>query len=348
VVDRFLGRGRDAGTSVRPRERDTTVDAPVPAPALDPKQATWERVQLARNLRRPRILELVGSMADEFVELHGDRLFGDDAAVVTGLAKIGDRRVVVVGQQKGADTDENIRRNFGMPHPEGYRKAMRIMELAERFGLPIVTFVDVPGAHPGPESEERGIAESIARSIGLMSRLRTPIVVVITGEGGSGGALAIAVGDVIVALENAVYSVISPEGCAAILWRTADEAPTAALAMRMTAPEQQALGVVDIVVAEPGAGAHTDLVETARRIRDVVIEQLDALAAIPLDDLVEARYRRFRNLGAFREVEAAPPPMPERPGLADRLRNLLDSGRWSGIPNIPAGRRDEPPARDEV
>ena len=348
MVDRFLGRSRDAGTSVRPRDRDAAVDGAAPAPALDPKQATWERVQLARNLRRPRILELIGSMADEFVELHGDRLFGDDAAVVAGLAKIGDRRVVVVGQQKGADTDENIRRNFGMPHPEGYRKAMRIMELAERFGLPIVTFVDVPGAHPGPESEERGIAESIARSIGLMSRLRTPIVVVITGEGGSGGALAIAVGDVIVALENAVYSVISPEGCAAILWRTADEAPTAALAMRMTAPEQQALGVVDIVVAEPGAGAHTDPVETARRIRDVVIGQLDALAAISLDDLVEARYRRFRNLGAFREVEAPPPPTPERPGLADRLRNLLDSGRWSGIPNIPAGRRDQPPARDEV
>jgi len=316
--------------------------------SADPKQATWERVQLARNLRRPRILELVGAMADEFVELHGDRLFGDDEAVVTGLARIGDRRVVVIGQQKGADTEVNIRRNFGMPHPEGYRKAMRVMELAERFGLPIVTFVDVPGAHPGPESEERGIAESIARSIALMSRLRMPIVVVITGEGGSGGALAIAVGDVIIALENAVYSVISPEGCAAILWRTADEAPTAALAMKMTAPEQQALGVVDIVIAEPGAGAHTDPAETARRIRDVIDEQLDALIAIPLDALVEARYRRFRNLGAFREVEAPPPPTPERPGLADRLRNLLDPGRWSGIQNIPAGRRDELPARDEV
>jgi acetyl-CoA carboxylase carboxyl transferase alpha subunit len=322
--------------------------APTAVATADPKQATWDRVQLARNLRRPRILELLASMADEFVELHGDRLFGEDEAVVTGLARIGDRRVVVIGQQKGADTEENIRRNFGMPHPEGYRKAMRVMELAERFGLPIVTFVDVPGAHPGPESEERGIAESIARSIALMSRLRTPIVVVITGEGGSGGALAIAVGDVIVALENAVYSVISPEGCAAILWRTSDEAATAAVAMRMTAPEQQALGVVDIVLAEPGAGAHTDPVETARRIRNVIIEQLDTLTAVPLDALVEARYRRFRNLGAFREVEAAPPPTPERPGLADRLRNLLDPGRWSGIQNIPAGRQDELPARDEV
>jgi acetyl-CoA carboxylase carboxyl transferase alpha subunit len=344
VVDRILGRGRDhpAGAST-----DQLADPPTP---LDPKAATWARVQVARNLRRPRILELVDALADEFVELHGDRLFGDDEAVVTGLARIGERRVVVVGQQKGADTDENIRRNFGMPHPEGYRKAMRIMELAERFGLPIVTFVDVPGAHPGPESEERGIAEAIARSIGLMSRLRTPIVVVITGEGGSGGALAIAVGDVVIALENAVYSVISPEGCASILWRTADEAATAALAMRMTAPEQQALGVVDLVLAEPGEGAHTDVAETARRIRRVVLEQLEVLTAIPLDELVEARYRRFRSLGSFREVEAPPPPLPERPGLADRLRNLLDPGRWSGISTNPTGRAEprELPARDEV
>jgi acetyl-CoA carboxylase carboxyl transferase subunit alpha len=339
MVDRIRNRGRDSA----PQPAGEAATAPT-----DPKQATWERVQLARNLRRPRILELVGEMADDFVELHGDRLFGDDEAVVAGLAKIGERRVVVIGQQKGADTEENIRRNFGMPHPEGYRKAMRVMELAERFGLPIVTFVDVPGAHPGPESEERGIAEAIARSIGLMSRLRTPIVVVITGEGGSGGALAIAVGDVVIALENAVYSVISPEGCAAILWRTADEAATAAVAMKMTAPEQQALGVIDIVIPEPAAGAHADPAETARRIREVVVDQLEALSAVPLDVLVEQRYRRFRNLGAYREVEAPPPPIPERPGLADRLRNLLDPGRWSGIPNIPAGRRDELPARDEV
>ncbi|MEO5939510.1 MAG: acetyl-CoA carboxylase carboxyltransferase subunit alpha [Candidatus Limnocylindrales bacterium] len=341
MVDRILGRGRDGA-------RSSTDGASVALPPADPKAETWARVQLARNLRRPRILELLPELADEFVELHGDRLYGDDEAVVAGFARIGERRIVVLGQQKGADTDENIRRNFGMPHPEGYRKAMRVMELAERLGLPIVTFVDVPGAHPGPESEERGIAEAIARSIGLMSRLRTPIVVVITGEGGSGGALAIAVGDVVIALENAVYSVISPEGCASILWRTADEAPTAAVAMKMTAREQQALGIVDLVIAEPAGGAHTDPVETARRIRSVVTEQLDALLAIPLDALVEARYRRFRTIGAYREVEAPTPPTPERPGIGDRLRNLLDPGRWSGVSAIPAGRRDELPARDEV
>jgi acetyl-CoA carboxylase carboxyl transferase subunit alpha len=345
VVDRILGRGRDGRDGRAPTASEPELS---PAAPTDPRAATWARVQLARNLRRPRILDLMPELAEEFIELHGDRLFGDDEAVVAGLARIGDRRVVVVGQQKGADTDENIRRNFGMPHPEGYRKAMRIMELGERLGLPIVTFVDVPGAHPGPESEERGIAEAIARSIGLMSRLRVPIVVVITGEGGSGGALAIAVGDVVIALENAVYSVISPEGCASILWRTADEAQTAALAMKMTAPDQQALGVVDIVVPEPPGGAHEDPAETARRIRSVVVEQLDALARLPVDELVEARYRRFRSLGAFREVEAAPPPAPERPGLADRLRNLLDPGRWSGISSIPAGRHDDLPARDEV
>jgi acetyl-CoA carboxylase carboxyl transferase alpha subunit len=343
VVERIRNRGRDAAA------RAAAGDASAPASEpRDPKAETWARVQLARNIRRPRILDLLPLIADDFVELHGDRLFGDDEAVVTGFARIGDRRVVVVGQQKGADTEENIRRNFGMPHPEGYRKSMRVMELAERLGMPVVTFVDVPGAHPGPESEERGIAEAIARSIGLMSRLRTPIVVVITGEGGSGGALAIAVGDVVIALENAVYSVISPEGCASILWRTADEAATAAVAMKMTAPDQQALGIIDLVIPEPGAGAHTDHVETARRIRSIVVEQLDALAAVPLDELVEARYRRFRAIGAYREVEAPPPVIPERPGLADRLRNLLDPGRWSGVPSNPAARRDELPARDEV
>ena len=330
------------GESARPASDEATTEA-------DTRDAVWARVQLARNLKRPRTLEFVAAMTDDFVELHGDRLFGDDAAIVVGLARLDGRRVVVVGQQKGADTDENIRRNFGMPHPEGYRKAMRVMELAERFGLPVITFVDVPGAHPGPESEERGIAEAIARSIGLMSRLRTPIVTVITGEGGSGGALAIAVGDVVIALENAVYSVISPEGCASILWRTADEAPAAALAMRMTAADQLALGVVDIVVPEPGAGAHIDPGETARRLKAIVIDRLDALEALTIDELLGSRYRRYRALGSYTEAEMPEPTAPPAGrGLGDRLRDLLDPGRRGFGAAVPTWSRDEPPAREEV
>ena len=337
---------------LRNRTRDADV-APVetPAPPVDATAANWARVQLARSLRRPRTLELLGVMADEFVELHGDRVFGDDEAVVAGFATIGGHRVAVVGQQKGADTEENLRRSFGMPHPEGYRKAMRVMELAERSGLPVVTFVDVPGAHPGPESEERGIAEAIARSIGLMTRLRTPIVTVITGEGGSGGALAIAVGDVVLALENAVYSVISPEGCASILWRTSDEAPAAALAMKMSVIDQQALGVVDEVISEPPEGAHTDHEETGRRLKAVLVRELERLEAIPLDVLVDMRYRRYRSLGAYAELEgpAPTPAVPPRPGLADRLRGLFEAGqRAIPAPPIPVGRRDEPPAREDV
>jgi acetyl-CoA carboxylase carboxyl transferase alpha subunit/acetyl-CoA carboxylase carboxyl transferase beta subunit len=314
----------------------------------DPRDAVWARVQLARNLGRPRTLEFVAAMTDGFVELHGDRLFGDDAALVAGLARLDGRRVAVIGQQKGADTEQNIRRNFGMPHPEGYRKAMRIMELAERFGLPIITFVDVPGAHPGPESEERGIAEAIARSIGLMSRLRTPIVTVITGEGGSGGALAIAVGDVVIALENAVYSVISPEGCASILWRTADEAPAAALAMKMTAADQQVLGVVDVVVPEPGEGAHAEPAETARRLKAIVLDRLAALDALTIDQLLDSRYRRYRALGSYTEAETPELAQPAGRGLGDRLRDLLDPGRRAVGSAVPSWSRDEPPAREEV
>ena len=319
------------------------------APSATSRDEVWARVQLARSLRRPRTLEFVAAMTDGFVELHGDRLFGDDAAIVAGLARLDGRRVVVLGQQKGADTDENIRRNFGMPHPEGYRKAMRVMELADRFGLPVITFVDVPGAHPGPESEERGIAEAIARSIGLMSRLRTPIITVITGEGGSGGALAIAVGDVVIALENAVYSVISPEGCASILWRSADEAATAAAAMRMSAADQHALGVVDIVVPEPGEGAHDDPEETAKRLRAIILDRLTALEVLSIDELVDQRYRRYRALGAYTEV--APMETPERVdrSLADRLRELLDPGRRALTPGSEIwSRDDDPPAREEV
>ncbi|MFL5758074.1 MAG: acetyl-CoA carboxylase carboxyltransferase subunit alpha [Chloroflexota bacterium] len=345
MVDRLLGRGRDGRDGHGSPADIALLVAPAPPETRDD---VWRRVQLARNLRRPRILELLPLLADDVVELHGDRLFGDDPAMVTALARIDGHRVVVIGQQKGAETEENIRRNFGMPHPEGYRKAMRAMELAERFGLPVVSLVDVPGAHPGPESEERGIAEAIARSIGLMTRLRTPIVTVITGEGGSGGALAIAVGDVVIALENAVYSVISPEGCASILWRTAEEAPAAAAAMRMTAAEQHELGVIDIVVPEPGEGAHADHAETARRLRTAIVAELDQLAGIPVDELVEARYRRYRNLGAYAEIAtpASSPTPAARASLAERLRGLIDAGRGAAA-QLP-GRRDEPPARDDV
>ena len=223
--------GPDPARSPRPDPADAPASDPItgfgPGIALDDEvtAAVWARVQLARHRHRPRTLELLAAMADEFVELHGDRLFRDDGAIVGGFASIAGRRVMVIGHQKGAETDENIRRNFGMAHPEGYRKAMRLMELAERFRLPVVTLVDTPGASPGPGAEERGVAEAIARSIGRMLRLRTPIVTAITGEGGSGGALAIAVGDVVLALDNAVYSVITPEGCASILWRAPELAP---------------------------------------------------------------------------------------------------------------------------
>ena len=317
MVDRLLGRGRE--TVGEPSTR--------PSAPIDPEAAVWARVQLARNLRRPRTLELIREMADEWIELHGDRAFGDDAAIVAGFARIGERRVMVIGHQKGAETDENIRRNFGMPHPEGYRKAMRAMALAERFRLPVVTFVDTPGAFPGPASEERGVAEAIARSVGLMSRLRTPIVTIITGEGGSGGALAIAVGDVVIGLENAVYSVISPEGCASILWRTADQAPAAALAMRMSAADQLELGVLDAIVEEPGEGAHADHAETARRLKPVILERLTELEAEPVDALLERRYARYRALGPFREIAGVAPLQPERQTLASRLQDLIEAGR---------------------
>ncbi|MEO6206576.1 MAG: acetyl-CoA carboxylase carboxyltransferase subunit alpha, partial [Candidatus Limnocylindrales bacterium] len=345
----LTGPSNAAGGDPEARPSTGTVLPPLEADAAArTRDEVWARVQNARSLRRPRTLEFVAAMTDDFVELHGDRLFGDDAAMVAGLARLDGRRIVVIGQQKGSDTDENIRRNFGMPHPEGYRKAIRVMELAERFGLPVVTFVDVPGAHPGPESEERGIAEAIARSIGLMTRLRTPIVTIITGEGGSGGALAIAVGDVVIALENAVYSVISPEGCASILWRSPDEAATAAAAMRMSAGDQYALGVVDLVVPEPGDGAHAEPAETAARLRAIVIDRLAALDALTLEVLVESRYRRYRALGAYTEV--AQPEVPERPdrSLGERLRDLLDPGRRGVAQGNDGWSRDDPPAREEV
>jgi acetyl-CoA carboxylase carboxyl transferase alpha subunit len=327
VVDRLLGRNHG---DAAPENRNAEV---------------WAHVQQARNLKRPHTLELLKVIADEFIELHGDRLFGDDSAIVAGVARISGRRVVVIGFQKGADTEENIRRNFGLPHPEGYRKAMRVMDLAERYAMPVLTFVDVQGAFPGAAAEERGIAEAIAKSVGMMTRLRTPIVVVITGEGGSGGALGLAVGDVVLALDNSIYSVISPEGCAAILWRSSDQSQAAAVAMKVTAGEQVELGIIDSVIPEPGEGAHTDPPETARRIRDVVIEHLDTLGRMSIDDLIEARYQRYRAYGPY-TVADRPTAPPERTGIGDRLRGLLSTRPT--MPAFPGARRPGPSNREEV
>ena len=311
--------------AVKPSANDGSAPTAVNQDEL--RAAVWSRVQLARNVHRPHTLELIRAMANEVVELHGDRLFRDDPAVVGGFCRIDGRRAVFVGHQKGNEVNENIRRNFGMPHPEGYRKAIRLFTLAERLQLPVVTFVDTPGAFPGPESEERGVAEAIARSIQVMCGLRTPIVTVITGEGGSGGALALAVGDVVIALENSIYSVISPEGASSILWRSPDNAQQAAVAMRITANEQFTLGVVDEVVAEPGGGAHEDPAEVARALRARIAYHLDALAGRDRRTLLDARYARYRRMGEFKVVTPSGEERPERTGFTERIRHLLESGR---------------------
>jgi len=277
---------------------------------LASRVSAWEAVQAARNIQRPHTLDVIGRVFDRFNELHGDRGFRDDPAIVGGIADLDGRPVVIVGEQKGASTEENIARNFGMPHPEGYRKAMRLYRLAEKFHLPLVTFVDTPGAYPGPEGEERGQAEAIAQSILLMARLQTPIIVVILGEGGSGGALALGVGDVVLALQNAIYSVISPEGAAAILWRSATEAEKAANALKLAATDLLKLGIVDGLIPEPSGGAHTDPQATIAAIKAALIVQLDRLGRVPIADLLSARYERYRHIGVV--VEPLPGAVPAK------------------------------------
>ncbi|HAM56828.1 MAG: acetyl-CoA carboxylase carboxyltransferase subunit alpha [Candidatus Rokubacteria bacterium GWC2_70_24] len=261
----------------------------------------WQRAQLARHPKRPHALDLFRLLLTDFVELHGDRVFGDDMAIVGGLAGFEGEPVVVVGHQKGRDTRENIARNFGMPHPEGYRKALRLMQLAEKFGKPVITFIDTPGAYPGLGAEERGQAEAIARNLREMAGLRTPIISVVTGEGGSGGALAIGVANRVLMLEHAIYSVISPEGCAAILWGDASKAPEAARLMRTTAPDLQRLGIIDGVVPEPVGGAHRNWEEAAGNLRTVLREHLRQLRPRSPGELVQDRYEKFRRIGVFDE-----------------------------------------------
>src|SRR5215813_10846894 len=259
----------------------------------------WQRAQIARHPKRPHALDFFRLLLDDFVELHGDRVYGDDMAIVGGLAVFEGAPVVVLGHQKGRDTRENIARNFGMPHPEGYRKALRLMQLAAKFGKPIVTFIDTPGAFPGLGAEERGQGEAIARNLREMAGLGTPIVCVVTGEGGSGGALAIGMGNRVLMLEYAVYSVISPEGCAAILWGEASKAQEAAQLMRVTAPDLLKLGVIDGVVPEPLGGAHRNWEETAENLRVALRKALGELRRRSSETLVADRFEKFRKIGVF-------------------------------------------------
>jgi acetyl-CoA carboxylase carboxyl transferase subunit alpha len=259
----------------------------------------WQRVQIARHTSRPFMLDYVAHAFTDFCELHGDRHIGDDASMPGGFARLGDRRVVVIGHQKGRDTKENLKRNFGSAHPEGYRKALRLMKLAEKFGLPVIALIDTPGAFPGIGAEERNIAEAIAFNLREMMLLKVPIVAVVLGEGGSGGALGIGVADRVIMLENAYYSVISPEGCAAILWKHRKHAPEAAEAMKLVAPDLKKLDLIDDVVPEPRGGAHHDHKVTAAAFRDVVSRHLDELEKMSVSKLLDARYDKFRNFGEW-------------------------------------------------
>lgn len=258
-----------------------------------------QTLQIARHPNRPSTLDYLGYLVPDFLELHGDRAFADDAAIVGGIGRLDGAPVVVIGHQKGRNVKERVKRNFGMPHPEGYRKAQRLMLLAERFGRPVITFIDTPGAYPGLGAEERGQSEAIAASLRLMARLAVPIVAVVIGEGGSGGALALGVADRILMLEHSVYSVISPEGCAAILWKSADKADDAADALKMTAKDLLALGVIDEIVSEPLGCAHRNHAAMAAALKKSIGQHLAQLSDLPSEDLLAARYEKFRKMGVY-------------------------------------------------
>ncbi len=266
---------------------------------IEKTMTTWEIVQEARHVDRPNITAYIKGMCDDFMELHGDRLCGDDRALIGGFATIGGEKVVLIGHRKGCSVEENIESNFGMASPEGYRKAMRLMRLAEKYRLPVVSLVDTPGAYPGSEAEARGQAEAIAHNLEFMARLRTPFVVVVCGEGGSGGALGIAVGDRILMQQNAVYSVISPEGCASILWRDGKKAPEAAEALKITAQSLLSLGVIDAIIEEPVGGAHRRPASAISRVKKAILAELRKLRQIPMDELLEQRYQKFAAMGRF-------------------------------------------------
>jgi len=299
--------------SLRQMAQDRSYDmlteiAPLEAKLADLRREIYrnlspmQRVQVARHPRRPYTLDYIDRVFTDFVEIKGDRLFRDDPAIVGGWARLEGRSVVVIGHQKGRDTKENLRRNFGMPHPEGYRKALRLMHMAERFGAPVITLIDTPGAYPGLGAEERGQAEAIARNLEEMAALRIPFVAVVTGEGGSGGALALGVADRLLMLENAIYSVISPEGCAAILWRDATQKERAAEALRLTAPDLQRLGIIDEIVPEPPGAAHTNPDGAAGSLSEALNRHVTELAALAPDERRNLRVDKYRRMGQFTEA----------------------------------------------
>ncbi|MEE9345231.1 MAG: acetyl-CoA carboxylase carboxyl transferase subunit alpha [Methylococcales bacterium] len=268
--------------------------------------SAWQISQLSRHPLRPYSLDYLEAIFDDFHELHGDRAFADDAAIVGGLARLDGRAVMVIGHQKGRDTKEKIRRNFGMPRPEGYRKALRLMTMAERFGLPVITLIDTPGAYPGIDAEERGQSEAIARNLFEMSRLRVPIVCTVIGEGGSGGALAIGVGDCVLMLQYSTYSVISPEGCASILWKNADKAELAAEAMNITSERLKELELIDDIIQEPLGAAHRDIQLTAENLKAALLKSLRMLDKLSVDEMLEKRYKRLINYGVYTEETEKP------------------------------------------
>ena len=261
------------------------------------KLSTWQKVQVARHPQRPHTSDYIRAVFSDFIELHGDRQFADDQSIIGGIAEIEGNSVMVIGHEKGRETEDKVKRNFGMPQPEGYRKAKRLMQLAERFNLPVITFIDTAGAYPGIEGEERGQSEAIATNLAVMSKLKTPIIVIITGEGGSGGALAIGVGDHIAILEHATYSVASPEACASIIWRTAEKASDAAEAMKVSAQELIKIKIVDEIIKEPLGGAHRDYKEISESVRSCILKNLGILLSKPVDELLEARYKKLLEIG---------------------------------------------------
>ncbi|OIO69857.1 MAG: acetyl-CoA carboxylase carboxyl transferase subunit alpha [Zetaproteobacteria bacterium CG12_big_fil_rev_8_21_14_0_65_55_1124] len=301
-IEELSGMGKDAGMNIAEEVEKLTAKRDILIRETYKNADRWQLTQLARHPDRPYFLDYVGAMFDDFQELHGDRAFGDDGAIVGGTARFREQPVVIVGHQKGRDTKEKIRRNFGMPRPEGYRKALRLFQLAERFGLPVLTFIDTAGAWPGLDAEERGQSEAIARNLMELSSLKVPVICTVIGEGGSGGALAIGVGDRLFMQQFTTYSVISPEGCAAILWHDRSFAQQAAEALKLSAKDLEGFGLLDGIIPEPEGGAHEDLEGAASLMGDVLEKALKELLTEPLSKLLDSRYKRLRAMGVFTEA----------------------------------------------